>query len=277
MYITSDFTVEEASQYEPEMPEEPDVPGGPGGENISPVSRAEAIRMQENKIATLKLDIQESEIKIGKLEKKVNRRLVSSKLDGVVSYVGDPLTGKSEGNAFMRIKSGDGFYVVGTVGELMLEDLKEGETINCMSYQSGNFQAKVLEVSEYPIEGNSYWGSNPNVSYYSFTAEVLDKSMEFQDYDYINIALESSVPQKGSIALQKAFTRTQNGETYVYKDDNGVLKKQVLAVGPALDGGYSILVKGGITKEDKIAFPYGKDVKEGAKTREVDINEMYGY
>ena len=31
-----------------------------------------------------------------------------------------------------------------------------------------------------------------------------------------------------------------------------------------------------LTEDDKIAFPYGKDVKEGAKTREVTLDQMYG-
>jgi hypothetical protein len=77
--------------------------------------------------------------------------------------------------------------------------------------------------------------------------------------------------------LDKAFVRTENGESYVYKDDNGVLKKQVLSVGGNVNGGYSVLVKGGITTEDKIAFPYGKTVQEGAKTREGTLSELYGY
>ena len=29
--------------------------------------------------------------------------------------------------------------------------------------------------------------------------------------------------------------------------------------------------------EDKIAFPYGKGVKEGAKTQEGTIDDIYGY
>ena len=44
-----------------------------------------------------------------------------------------------------------------------------------------------------------------------------------------------------------------------------------------MDNGYSVLVKGGLTKEDLIAFPYGKAVVEGAKTKEVTLDKMYGY
>lgn len=277
MYTETDFTLAEAMRYEDEIPEGPDYPGG-YNPNIPSMSRAEAIKIQKNKIEGLKLDIQESNIKVGQLEKKVNRKVMYSKLDGIVAYVGDPITGSSEGGAFIKVKSGDGFYVVGAVGELMLNEIQEGSILNCMSYESGNFQAEVMDVSEYPISGNMYSGmNNPNVSYYSFTAEVTDKTLKFSDYDYITITLESAKMDSSSLILQKAFVRTEDGKSYVYKDENGILKKQYLTVGGALDGGYNIMVKSGITKEDFIAFPYGKNVKEGAKTREATMDEMYGY
>ena len=56
-----------------------------------------------------------------------------------------------------------------------------------------------------------------------------------------------------------------------------MLKKQKLSVGGNVNGGYSVLVTGGITRDDKIAFPYGDTVKEGAKTQEVSVDELYGY
>ena len=62
-----------------------------------------------------------------------------------------------------------------------------------------------------------------------------------------------------------------------YKDDKGVLKKQEISVGATVDSGYSVIVKGGLSEDDLIAFPYGKDVKEGAKTKEVTLDQMYGY
>ena len=77
--------------------------------------------------------------------------------------------------------------------------------------------------------------------------------------------------------MDRAFVRSENGNSYVYKDDNGVLKKQKLIVGGNVNGGYSVLVTGGITRDDKIAFPYGDTVKEGAKTQEVSVDELYGY
>ena len=275
-----EFTLADADKYD----ENPDDGGddNPGGNDVepteTPVSRADAIKYQKSKIASLKLDLQESDIKISQLEKKANKKLISAKLDGTVTYVGDSGRGETtDGNALIKIKSSDGFYVVGSVSELMLDDFKEGTKLNCTSYTSGSFEAEVMDVSEYPVTGNSYYGnSNPNVSYYAFTAVVTDKTLQLEDQDWVTVNYEASAAEN-SMVIQKAFVRSDSSKNYVYKDDKGVLKKQEISVGATVDGGYSVIVKGGLSADDLIAFPYGKDVKEGAKTKEVTLDQMYGY
>ena len=274
-----EFTLADASKYDDDEIPDDDNPGGydPAEPTGTPISRADAIKYQRSKIASLKLDIQESDIKISQLEKKANKKLISSKLDGTVTYVGDTSGETTDGNALIKVKSSDGFYVIGSISELMLDEITEGTVLNCTSYTSGSFEAEVMDVSEYPVTSNSSYGdSNPNVSYYAFTAVVTDKSLQLEDQDYVTITYETS-SSEGSMVIQKAFVRSENGKSYVYKDENGVLKKQELTVGSTVDNGYSVIVKGGITSDDLIAFPYGKDVKEGAKTKEVSLNDMYGY
>lgn len=273
-----EFSLDGASHYD----EIPDDDGGDGGydgggdDGSTSITREEAIKIQQTKIDSLKLDIRESKLNIEKLEKKVKKEVIYSKLDGSVSKVGDPTTGASDGDSFMTIKSKEGYYVKGTVSELMLDQVKEGTILNCSS-QSGDFEAEVIDVSEYPVSGDGYSGNgNPNVSYYTYTATIPDKTVKVSDEDWLTISLTSSTESKG-IVLDRAFVRSENGVSYVYKDDNGVLKKQVLKVGGNVNGGYSVLVTGGITRDDKIAFPYGDTVKEGAKTQEVSASEIYGY
>ena len=61
---------------------------------------------------------------------------------------------------------------------------------------------------------------------------------------------------------------------YVMKrGENGLLVKQYIEVGKVSGEGYEIL--SGVTTDDYLAFPYGKEVKEGAKTREGTIDELY--
>ena len=273
-----EFTLADASRYEND---DADNDGSGGGDSTNPagttVSRADAIKYQNSKIASLKLDIQESDIKISQLEKKANKKLVSSKLDGTVSYVGDVSGGTTtDGKALLKVKSADGYYVVGAVSELMLDTVKEGTKLSCTSYTSGQFEAEIMDVSEYPVDSYNYYGdNNPNVSYYAFTAVVDDKSLQFDTPDYVMVEFQNSAVDNGSMVLSKAFVKSENGKNYVYKDDNGILKKQEIRVGATVDGGYDIIIKGGISSDDKLAFPYGKDAVEGAKTNEVTLDYMY--
>lgn len=281
MYAETEFTVDEASKYDDTSDDDIPDDGGDGGDDSgeTTMSREDAIKIQKNKIASLKLDIEENNLKITKLENKVKNKLVTSKLDGTVAYVGDAATGSYNGDAFLRIKSKDGFYVTGTVSELMRDQMKEGTLLQCTSYDSGSFEAKVLSVSDYPVNSsdNFYYGSdsNPNVSYYTFNAEITDQSLQFTDQDYVTITLKANKLAKGSLVVMKAFIRTEHGSSYVYKDSNGTLKKQQITVGSIVNSGYYAVVTAGLKSDDLLAFPYGDTVQEGAKTKEVTLDDMY--
>lgn len=280
MELEMEFTLEEAMQYEREE-ENPDDNGGggggyDGGGEYSTMTRAEAIKQQEQLIASLEMDVKESAIELGKYEKKLKRRESFSKLDGVVAYI-EGYSGDSS-DAFMKVNSKDGFFVKGTVSELMLDQLTEGTILQCSGYESGSFEAEVIDVSDYPVNSNSYWGEgNPNVSYYSYSAVLTDPTVQVQDSDWLTVTLESQKTNGSPLVVSKAFVRTENGASYVYVDKNGVLVKKDVVIGEITDGGYTVMIKEGLSREDLIAFPYGKTVKEGARTTEVSLDEMYGY
>lgn len=282
MYAETEFTLDDAMKYDDtgDDDEIPDDSGdGDDSTDSTTMTREDAIKIQKNKVSSLKLDIEESNLNITKLENKVKNKLVTSKLDGTVAYIGDEATGSYNGDAFLKVKSKDGFYITGTVSELMRDQMKEGTLLQCTSYDSGSFEAKVLNVSDYPVESsnNFYYGgdSNPNVSYYTFNAEITDQSLQFTDQDYVTISLKSNKLSKGSLVVMKAFIRTENGTSYVYKDVKGTLKKQQVTVDSIVNSGYYAIVTSGLKSDDLLAFPYGNTVQEGAKTKEVTLDDMY--
>lgn len=282
MYAETEFTLDDAMKYDDtgDDDEIPDDSGdGDDSTDSTTMTREDAIKIQKNKVSSLKLDIEESNLNITKLENKVKNKLVTSKLDGTIAYIGDEATGSYNGDAFLKVKSKDGFYVTGTVSELMRDQMKEGTLLQCTSYDSGSFEAKVLNVSDYPVDSsnNFYYGgdSNPNVSYYTFNAEITDQSLQFTDQDYVTISLKSNKLSKGSLVVMKAFIRTENGTSYVYKDVKGTLKKQQVTVGSIVNSGYYAIVTSGLKSDDLLAFPYGNTVQEGAKTKEVTLDDMY--
>ena len=256
----------DAGYYDDDAQEDPGTPS---------LSRDEAIENKESDIRNLKLDMRESDINISKLQKKLDNRTVTSKVNGTVTKMGDPKTGSYTGDAFMEVVSDQGLFVTGAVSELLLDDFKEGMILNGTSYETGDFfEAKVTEVADYPIDGAQYSYGNPNVSYYPFTAEV-EGDVDLDADEYISLSFEQD-NAGNSISIIKAFVRSENGQNYVMIDDNGKLKKQYVAVGVSTDG-YSIPVKSGLSMEDKIAFPYGKGVKEGATTQQGALDDIYGY
>lgn len=282
MFAETELTIEEASRYEEgEIPPDEDG-GGIGGGSGTTLTRDEAIKIQRNRIASLKIDIEESDLKIKKLERKIENREIYSKLDGTIAYIGDPVTGSTSQDAFLKVKSKEGYYVQGQVGELLLDKVKEGTILKCSSYDSGEFDAEVIDVSDYPIDsdGNMFYmgDGNPNVSYYNFTASILDKTLQIGEDSWLNIMLSEEVSDTNLLIISKAFVRTENGTSYVYKKDkDGKLKKQIVTVGASVDGGYNIMIKEGLSVEDYVAFPYGDNVKDGAKTKDATLEEIYGF
>ena len=69
--------------------------------------------------------------------------------------------------------------------------------------------------------------------------------------------------------------RTENGQYYVM-NGTGHLTKQIVQVG-GIQYGSSYQITGGLSMDDKITFPYGKDVREGAKTEEGTLDDLYNY
>ena len=79
-----------------------------------------------------------------------------------------------------------------------------------------------------------------------------------------------------AIYIQKAYIRTEDKKNYVYIRDKKTkrLKKQYVKVGKTMNGQYVEIISG-LTDEDNIAFPYGKNLREGVKTKiSEDDSEM---
>ena len=98
---------------------------------------------------------------------------------------------------------------------------------------------------------------------------------ELQEGDYVNVYFgESGTEDASALYLESMYLRSEGTRSYVYKrGEDGLLKKCYVRTGDQLWGYTKIL--DGLTTEDYIAFPYGKDVKEGAKTKEEDGSGMF--
>ena len=229
----------------------------------------------QQQIKDNQLDIKETNLEIKDIQKKLNNQTIKSTLNGVVKTVGDPEKESNDGKPLIQVVSSEGLYVQGTVSESKMNKLKVGATLSGYSYDNGvSFTAEVREISPYPSDNGQ---DGANASSYPFTAYIADASgLSNNSWAELTL-LDEGDGQGQGIYLEKPFVRTENGQYYVMKDDGtGHLTKQIVQVG-GIQYGSSYQITGGLSMDDKITFPYGKDVREGAKTEEGTLDDLYNY
>lgn len=238
---------------------------------------AKVIRDKKQEIKKLNLDLRKAQMKLAEDQASLNDGVVYAKRDGIVRKVSDPANPPQDGSAFLEVASGTGLYVSGFVSELMLDKVNIGDTVSGYSWNDGEtYTATITSVDSYPTSNGYYNGSgNPNVSYYGFEAYIEDSS-KLSSGDYLDLTIGGSSDDSGSIWISRAYVRKEGNNYYVMKEENGRLKKQIVQIGSIAYGEYMEILSG-ITMDDYIAFPYGKNVKEGKSVQISDGSDGGAY
>ena len=238
----------------------------------------QAKREERDKLKGLELDLRESEIKIRQAERAVESGVVTANMNGVMKVVGDPASPPTDGSPFLTLAGAEGLFIKSALKENQLGKINEGDIISVVSWQSGgSFDAQIKSISPYP-DSSGMFGDEQNETYYPITAGGMDENAELTNGDWVEVTFNTDATQDSGVSSQltvmKAFVREEGSKKYVFKrGDDGKLVKQYVETGVMSDMGYEIL--SGIKETDWIAFPYGKNVKEGARTREGDFEELY--
>lgn len=253
----------------------------PEGGTYTKEELAEAVQRQEERLADLRLDLKQSELKIRSTEKAVEEGAVLAKISGVVKKSGDPSNPPGDGSAFLQVASTEGMYIRGGISELLLDQIREGDLVNVSAGQSGTCcQAEIREISPYPDESGMFSGiyGAVSASMYPFIAYVSEGGGTLISQEWVQMDAAGSGMEQPSDALYlwKAFILEEEGRQYVYlRDEKGKLRKREITTGRRVGEGCEVL--SGVSWEDWLAFPYGKEVRNGAATREGAMSELYGY
>ena len=241
----------------------------------------EEISDKEDDIAQAKEDLHEAQISYKEAKAEVDKATVKAKLAGTVTTAYSKGTLPTDGSAAIVVKAADGMYVKTSINEMELDSVKVGGTIKCVSSDTGDeYTAVVKEISDFPTADSSNGGdvSNPNSSYYPIVAFIKDAD-GLSPGGSVEVSYSSKsmgTANKNAVYLQKAYIRTEDKKSYVYLRDKKTkrLKKQYITVGKTMNGQYIEIVSG-VTEDDNIAFPYGKNLREGVKTKiSEDDSEM---
>lgn len=240
-----------------------------------------AISDKEDDIAQAKEDLHDAQISYKEAKAEVDKATVKAKLAGTVTTAYSKGTLPTDGSAAIVVKAADGMYVKTSINEMELDSVKVGGTIKCVSSDTGDeYTAEVKEISDFPTADSSNGGdvSNPNSSYYPIVAFIKDAD-GLSPGGSVEVSYSSKsmgTANENAVYLQKAYIRTEDKKSYVYLRDKKTkrLKKQYITVGKTMNGQYIEIVSG-VTEDDNIAFPYGKNLREGVKTKiSEDDSEM---
>lgn len=242
--------------------------------NKAILEKSQSVKEQEVnlKVAKLKLDKKLSELGDGN---------VYAEFDGTVKTVRDPDEAYNSSEAVVELSGGGGYYVTGTLSEMDLGSVQVGDTVSISSWMTGAAcEGTIVSIDDYPTSNGNNWGDgNRNVSYYPFKVFVTeDANLQPNDYVDIQFQKNSGADESGNtLYLESMFIRTENGKSYVMaRGEDGRLEQRWVQTGRDLWGSYT-QIRGGLTIDDYVAFPYGRDVTEGAKTVEATADQLYNY
>ena len=237
-----------------------------------------AIGTKYKEIGQLETSLKVAKLDLEKKKSELGDGNVYAEFDGTVKVVRDATEAFNSSEAVVELSGGGGYYVTGTLSEMDLGSVQVGDTVQISSWRTGvNCEGEIVSIDDYPTQNGSNSGDgNSNVSYYPFKVFVSeDANLQPNDYVEMQYQKTAEADSADSLYLESFFLRSENGKSYVMvRGENDKLEKRWVQTGRDLWGSYT-QIRGGLTLEDYVAFPYGRDVVEGAHTQEATADQLY--
>lgn len=236
----------------------------------------QAIKYKKQEIESLKITYQLKLLDLEIEEKKSANGQVVASFDGVVKTRLDEDTAIIDNAPFITISGSDGYAVHSSIGELSLGKYHIGDKVFLNCYDNGmSYTGTISEIATTPSD--NYYYSSKVQSYYDVII-LVEETEDLKPGMYMEIQYDGSdVSEEGyDYYIPLAFVQKENGQYYVMKDVDGVLKKEYVKTGDVIYGDM-IAIIAGVTMDDYLALPTAKNAKEGIKTVQKDVNTLYGY
>ncbi len=241
---------------------------------------SEIVRAIHDKVSEVReydFDVRRIHLLLSELQSQLADGVVYAKRSGVIKGLKDMNNVPTDGTPFLTVAGGTGTEVKGSISELLLATIQKGTKVSVTSYETGSiYEAVVTHIDNFPTNsGEGFYGGNPNVSMYGFTA-YIEKGDDLKQGSYLSLSIQQENTDTSSIYLSNAFIRDEHGQKYVMKDVDGKLVKTYIKTGKVYFN-MSTEVLSGLSDTDYIAFPYGDGAIEGTRTQiGMDDNAMLG-
>ncbi|ENQ3107015.1 HlyD family secretion protein [Bacillus sp. 491mf] len=235
----------------------------------------EAIEPLESQLNELELQQKTSDLEkekvnlhIEELKKKQGELTVYSNFAGVVQKLDkDASQGSTsalggQGKSFLQIASKDAFQIQGTLTELQKSQIQKDQTITVTAKAAPKkkWTGKITEVSEYPTsaevttQASAGGEANQNMSYYTYKASLDSQDGLSPGY---HVSIQVNLENKKMVAVPSKSIVTEKEESFVYVEDKGKLRKQIVKKGSS-DGDWAEVVEGVTVGQKVVENPSDK-------------------
>lgn len=272
------FSADEIGDYTLPEPEEettdPYVDYFGSGYTYSDIQKMKEEQQVKIKDVELKLKMAQAEYRI--MERELSDGNVYAEIDGKILSVLSEEDAKLNQLPVIKLSGGGGFYIEASISELERSSMSIGQKVTVNDWETGmTYDGEVVSIGDIPSGSGGYNGmDNPNASSYPFSVFV-DETADLKAGSYASVQYAAASSQNG-VYLQKPFIRTIQDKSIVYvMGADGLLEERVVTTGKSVWGSYTEILDG-VTADDLIAFPYGKNVRPGVPAEEGDMQDLYG-
>ena len=218
------------------------------------------ISSYNDQLDTINDSIKEYNKKIENLKKDESVE-VKADISGIVDILGSK---EDYTNVFISITSND-LYIKGSVNEKYVEKLKkEQEAEVLVIANNSTIKAKVDEISKKPSAGSSAIGTSMDTSANSLSNYDVTLLLDSQENILDGYHVQATIfEEEEELKIPKEAIIEENGETFVYKVEDGVLKKQTVEYEDSENDDVKIL--SGLEEGEEVVTNPSDDTKEGMK------------
>ncbi|PEZ03458.1 efflux transporter periplasmic adaptor subunit [Bacillus sp. AFS018417] len=223
------------------------------------------------------LEKEKGNLHIEELKKKQGELTVYSNFAGVVQKLDKDATQGStqamggQGKPFLQIASKDPFQVQGTLTELQKSQIQKDQTVTVTAKAAPKkkWTGKITEVSEYPtsadVNTQAMTGAEAgqNMSYYTYKATLDSQDGLSPGY---HVSLQVNLENRKMIAVPRKSIVEEKDDAFVYVEDKGKLRKQMVKKGSS-DGDW-VEVLEGVTVGQKVVENPSDKVFDGMEVKE---------
>ena len=226
----------------------------------------------DNEVTNAQIEAEKAQVTAQTESDRMKYDTVTADTAGTITSMNEDLPtqskAKKEEETFIEIMDKSKTLVKGTVSEFDREKLSVGQRVDIVDRKDPKkrWSGTVTQVGTLTTAnaGNNNGGNkqqeNPNQGKFPYTVE-LDQGGEMPlvgSHSYVNVV--ENAPEAGKVVVNKAYTFSKNGKTYVWKVEGKKVKMKEVKTKKVSDR--LVEITEGLTMQDTISTPR-EDMKDG--------------